>query len=236
MKFKSHPYSQASGSIGGTTYSHNRGGMYVRSRAIPADPNSIYQQAIRGFVAALTSAWTDTLTAAQRAAWDTYAENVLMANALGEQINIGGLAHYCRSNVPRLQAGLDRVDAGPTTYNLGEFTNPSFSEFAAGGQTFDVGFDEDDAWVDEDGAAMLIYGSRSQSPGRNYFKGPYRYADAIEGDSTTPPTTPFEVSNPFEIVADNKTFVLARVTRADGRLSLPFRSFGTGGGLGKEIS
>jgi hypothetical protein len=209
--------------------------MYVRSRAIPTDPNSVYQQAIRGFVASLTATWVNVLSAAQRGAWDTYAENVLMPNSLGEQINIGGLAHYCRSNVPRLQAGLARVDDGPTVYNLGEFTNPSFAEFASGAQTFEASFGDGDAWVDEDGAGMLISASRSQSPARNFFKGPYRFAAAIEGDSTTPPTSPAEIAAPFPIAENNKTFVLARVTRADGRLSLPFRSFGTGGGLGKDL-
>ncbi len=228
MKFKSQVYSQVSGSIGGITYSHNRGGMYTRTRAVPVDPGSSYQVAIRGFVANLTSRWNNVLTAAQRTAWDTYAHNVTLLNPLGEPINIGGLAHYIRSNVPRLQAGLPRVDAGPVVYNLGDFTNPTFATFAAATGSFQVTFNNGDDWANEDDAAMLLLGSRDYNASINYFKGPYRYADKIDGDSVTPPTSPATITNSFVVVAGNRTFVQARVSRADGRLSLPFRGSGIG--------
>lgn len=223
MKFKSSVYTQASGSIGGLTYSHNRGGMYTRARSIPTNPSSGFQAVIRGFVAALTSAWNDTLSAAQRAAWDVYAENVLMSDRLGESRNIGGLGHYVRSNVPRLQAGLARVDDGPTTFNLGEFTNPTIDEVDATADEIDVGFTEADDWVGETGAALLVLCSRPQNPGINYFTGPYRFADSVDGDATTPPTTPDSIGLPFPVEAGQKIFAQFRVTRADGRLSLPFR-------------
>lgn len=223
MKFKSSVYTQASGSVGGLTYSHNRGGMYTRARTIPTNPSSAYQAVIRGFVAALTSAWNDTLSAAQRAAWDVYAENVPMLDSLGESRNIGGLGHYVRSNVPRLQAGLDRVDDGPGTYNLGEFTNPTIDAVDATADEIDVGFTAGDDWVGEDGAALLVLCSRPQNPGINYFTGPYRFADSIDGDSGTPPTSPASLTLPFSVVAGQKIFAQFRVSRADGRLSLPFR-------------
>jgi hypothetical protein len=227
VKFKSSLITQASGSVGGATFSHNRGGMYVRSRATPTNPGSAFQQVIRGFVAALTSAWNDTLTPAQRAAWDTYAENVPMTDSLGEPRNIGGLGHYVRSNVPRLQAALPRVDDGPTVYNLGEFTNPAFGTISAGGGTAGVTFDNADDWANEDDAAMLVLLSRGQNPGVNYFKGPYRFADLIAGDSVTPPTSPDSITAPFALAEGQKLFGQVRVSRADGRLSLPFRLVGT---------
>lgn len=227
MKFKSQVLTEASGSVGGLTYSHNRGGMYTRARSVPTNPNSSYQQIIRGFVAALTSAWQDTLTAAQRTAWDTYALNVLMKDRLGENRNIGGLAHYCRSNVPRLQAGLTRVDDGPTTFNLGEFTNPTIDEVDATADEIDVGFTEADDWVGEDGAAMMVLVSRPVGVAINYFKGPYRFAGSIDGDAVTPLTTPQSLALPFPVVVDQKVFASFRVSRADGRLSLPFCLAGT---------
>lgn len=227
MKFKSPVYTQASGSIGGITYSHNRGGMYTRGRAVPTNPGSAQQTAIRGFVAALTTAWTDTLTAAQRAAWDTYAENVPLLDALGEPRNVGGLGMYVRSNVPRLQAAEPRVDDGPTTFTLGEFTNPTIVEVDATADEIDVGFTNTDDWANEDDAALLVLCSRPQSPGVNYFKGPYRYAGKVQGDSVTPPTSPASISLPFACVAGQKVFAQFRISRADGRLSLPFRLGGT---------
>jgi len=223
MKFKSQVYTQASGSVGGLCYSHNRGGMYTRSRAIPTNPGSPQQVAIRGFVATLTSLWNNVLTPTQRTAWDTYAEAVPLLNALGEPINVGGLAMYVRSNVPRLQAALDRVDDGPSVFNLGEFTNPTWANVDATGGDGELGYDNSDEWADETGSAMLILVSRGQNPAVNYFKGPYRFAGLVAGLTGTPPTSPETITLPFAVIAGQSVFAQVRVTRADGRLSLPFR-------------
>lgn len=228
MKFRPLLATDLSGSLGGITASHNRAGAYFRNRAIPTDPATSYQVAVRNLVASLTSHWLNTLTDAQRAAWEVYANSVFLPDALGEPRNISALAHYCRTNVPALQAGLDRQDDAPTVFNLGEFTNPTFDNFSASATTFDLTFDNTDAWANEDGSAMLVYASRNYNPSINFFKGPYRYAQMIEGDAVTPPTSPASITCPFPIVAANKTFVYIRVTRADGRLSALFRGFGLG--------
>lgn len=225
MKYKSTLLGQASGSLAGVTFSHNKGGEYVRRRAIPTNPNSTFQQAVRGIVAALSNHWLNTLTAAQRAAWETYAENVTIVDRLGDPIYITGLNHYVRSNTPLLQAGMTRVDAAPTTFNLGEFTNPSFGYDAANSEV-DVTFDNTDAWANEDDAAMILWASRQQNPSINYFKGPYRFAGTIDGDSVTAPTSPAAISAPFACAAGNFCFCKVSVIRADGRLSLPFRGYG----------
>lgn len=225
MKFKSQVYTEASGSVGGLTYSHNRGGMYTRGRTIPTNPNSPQQQAVRGFVATLTSTWLNVLTAAERTQWDAYAAQVPLLDRLGEPRNVGGLAMYVRSNVPRLQAGLARVDPGAFPFNLGEFTNPSFGNCLAATDVFDVTFDNSDDWANENGAAMTVLASRPQNPSINYFKGPYRYAGLIAGDAITPPTSPATITLPFGVEIGQRIFVMIRVTRVDGRLALPFRGF-----------
>lgn len=227
MKYKPLIGDQMAGSMGGITASHNRGGTYFRQRAIPTNPGSPQQTAIRASVAQLTSLWVTVLTEAQRLAWDLYAELVELPDILGEPRNVGGLGMYVRSNVPRLQAGLDRVDDAPTVYNLGEFTEPTVASVDAAADELELGFTTGDAWVDEDGAAMLVLASRGQNPSINYFKGPYRFAASIDGDSGTPPTSPATIALPFAVAAGQRVFVQIRVTRGDGRLSAPFRDFGT---------
>ncbi len=228
MKFQPLLGTDLSGSVGGITASHNRGGAYFRNRAIPVNPNTTQQQAVRGFLATLTSLWNDTLTPAQRDAWNTYALNVPLLDSLGNPRNVGGLGMYIRSNVPRLQAALPRVDDGPTIFNLGDFTNPTFATFSAAGDTFNVSFAITDDWVGEDDAGMTIAASRPQNPTINFFKGPYRFAAIILGDSGAPPVPPVVIAAPFLFAVDQRIFVQARVTRADGRLTLPFRNFGLG--------
>lgn len=228
MKLKSALITQASGSIGGLTASHNRGGLYFRARTVPTNPNSPQQQAVRAYVADLTSRWNNVLNVGQRGAWDLYATNVELPDTLGEPRNVGGIAHYVRSNVPRLQAGLDRVDNGPSIFNLGDFSPPMLSTFLAASDDFVADFNPADVWCDESGSAMLFLASRPANPTVNYFKGPYRYCGSIEGDDVTPPSAPATITAPFPFELDQRIFVQARVTRADGRLSLPFRNFGTG--------
>jgi hypothetical protein len=217
MLFKSGLLTQVSGSVGGMTGSHNRGGMYLRARAVPVNQQTTRQLAIRNAVTALTSRWSDTLTQAQRDAWDVYGSNVPVLNPLGDQIQLSGQQHYVRSNVPRLQAGLSRVDDGPTTFELGSFTAPSFSITTP--DQLDVTFTSGDAWVGEDDAAMLVYTGRPQPSTINFFKGPYRLADSIDGSSGTPPTTPATLTTDYQYTSGQKLFTFVRVTRGDGRLS-----------------
>lgn len=213
---------QISGSLGGVTGSHNFSGYYLRARVVPVNPNTSQQQTVRNAMAVLSTRWVETLTAAQRLAWEVYASAVEVKNALGDSIALTGLNHYIRSNVPRIQSALPIVDDGPTVYTLASFTDPTFALDEPNDEV-DVTFTNTDDWANEDDAAMLVYASRPQSPSINYFKGPYRYATKIEGDGVTPPTSPAAIPLPFVCTTGQRVFFKAEVTRADGRLSPYFR-------------
>lgn len=223
MKFKSSIYTQVSGSIGGTTFAHNRGGMYTRARATPTNPNTPAQQAIRALIAQFTSAWLNVLTRPKRRKWDTYAENVPLLDKLGEPRNVGGLAMYVRSNVSRVQAALARIDDAPTIFNLGDYTAPTMDNVTEAGASADINFTVGDEWASEDGAAMLVWLSRPQNASINFFKGPYQFAGLIAGDSVTPPTSPATILTPFEFGAGQQIFGRANVVRADARMGADVR-------------
>lgn len=218
-----------SGSIGGTTFSHNKGGSYARNRTVPVNPGTSYQSDVRQAMADLTSKWLSVLTALQRAAWDTYALNVELPNPLGDPRNVGGIAMYVRSNVPRLQAALTRVDDAPTIFNLGDYTAPGPLSASEATQQISVAFDNTDDWANEDGGALLCYASRALNPSVSAFKGPYRFQYAIVGDPVTPPTSPVTEGAPFPFLEGQNMGLRFRVTRADGRLSSSFRDLITCG-------
>lgn len=218
MKIKSAILTQASGSVGGLTASHNRGGMYFRARTIPTNPQTSRQTAVRNLLATLSANW-QTLSAANQQTWNDYGANVPLTDALGDPIYLTGQQHYIRSNTARQQAGLSALSAGPNVYNLGEFTPPTFTADATQDE-IDISFTAGDDWVSEDGAAMIIRQGLTVSPGKSFFKGPFRYLGVIEGDATTPPTSPSTFSTPsYGLSADNLTWLAVRVCRADGRLS-----------------
>lgn len=222
MLIKSALLTQASGSIGGMTASHNAGGMYLRARTIPVNPQSAGQVAVRNALSQLVVRWGATLTQSERDDWDTYAFNTPLTNSLGDQVQRSGQQMYIRGNVARLQQGLPIADTAPTEFNLGTFTAPTFA-VASGTGLISVTFENTDEWANEDDAQMVIAASRPQSPGITFFVGPYRVAGGIDGDGTTPPTSPTTIAVPFPVSAGQKVFLTAKVTRADGRLSSPFR-------------
>jgi len=221
VKFKSSIYTQVSGSIGGTTYARNRYGMYARSRAMPVNPNTSYQQLVRAYVAQLAAAWSAELDDDQRAAWNTYAANVPLVDKLGTPQYVTGLNHFIRSNSVRLRAGLARVDDGPSELYLPWFTNPTIAA-NSGTEQLSVTFTNTDEWAGEVGGAMLVFASSPQPATVNFFKGPYRYLGKIAG-AATPPTSPQSFSLPYDLTAGQRVFARIEIVRADGRVSNPFR-------------
>ena len=224
MKFRSQLVTAVSGSVGGLTGSHNAGGMYFRARSQPVNPNTAQQQAVRNFMSQVTAAWQQVLTAPQRAAWETYAANVPLVDPLGQSRNVSGIAMFVRSNVIRLQAGLARIDAGPTVFSLPTFTAPTVTVDATADEV-DLAYTNTDAWAGEVGGAMLAYGSVPKSATINYFRGPYRYAGLVTG-AVVPPTSPETIALPYPVVAGHVVHFKIQVVRADGRLSAPFRISG----------
>ncbi len=222
MLYKSALVTDLSGSIGGMTASHNKGGRYFRARVVPTDPSTTFQTPLRSFMNSLSNRWVETLTQVQRDAWAVYASAVPLVNPFGDPKFVSGINMFVRSNIPRLQQVLPQVDDAPTIFDLGDFTHNANGVDATADE-IDVNFTPADAWVGEDDAAMLVYVSRPQNASVNFFKGPYRLAGAVLGDATTPPTSPEAIALPFPVVAGQRVYYREEVTRADGRLSADFR-------------
>lgn len=214
---------QMSGSIAGTTFARNASGNYARSRTKPVNPASAPQEQIRAVVAYLTDRWLETVTTSQRAAWGDYALAVAMKNRLGESIHLSGFNHYIRSNSAIIYAGATVVDAAPIELSLpDQDTTISFTASEAT-QNLSVTFDASAAWAAEVGGYMFIRMGRPQNPTRNFFAGPYLYADKIDG-AVLPPTSPATITAPTTISAGHRLWIAARIARADGRISEIFHA------------
>lgn len=214
---------QMSGSIAGNTYARNRYGNYARARTKPVNPNSSRQVAVRSALAALTERWSDTLTAAQRAAWNLYASNVAMKNKLGETIHLSGFNHYLRSNVIALQIANTIVDDGPVVFELPE-QDPTLAVTASEAtQELTVSWDNAADWAVEDGGHIYLFQGAPQNPQRNFFAGPWRFLGYRIGVDPGGPVMPWVGTGPFAIAEGQRQWIYARIRRADGRLSESFR-------------
>ena len=213
-----------SGSIAGNTFARNRYGYYARARTKPTNPNSPGQQEVRAAIAWLVEHWSQTLTPAQRAAWNLYAKSVNMLNRLGEGMNLTGFNHFCRSNSIVKRNGDTVVVDGPTIFEIPEHDTTFAFIATAGTQKISVTFDADAAWANETEGHMYIFVGKPMNAQRNFFAGPWKFAAAIDGDDTTPPTSPSEIDSPWVISEGQALWSYARIARADGRISEPFRA------------
>ena len=103
---------EISGSVSGTTFARNRGGAYMRQRAIPVTSTTAYALAAKNRVAVLSNAWAG-LTDAQRQAWTIFSQQHPSLNRLGRSITIPPLAYYIRINSRLLAASEAAIDDPP---------------------------------------------------------------------------------------------------------------------------
>lgn len=210
----------ASGTAGGVTISRNRFGYYQRNKAIPVNPSTGFQNAVRSAFSTLAARWS-LLTSAQRTAWGTYSNAVPRNDVFGQPITLDGRQMYMACNSLRIQGGLDIVDNGPTVLTLPELTLPVPTITA--GDPISLAFTNTDQWAGEVGGALLFYATNAKSPQTNYCRGPYRFAGKVSG-AGTPPTSPQTLTAPFAYVEGQRVFWKAVAVTADGRISAP--SFG----------
>lgn len=214
---------QMAGSIAGTTFARNRYGNYARARTKPTNPNTAGQVAVRAALSALTVRWSTTLTANQRTAWNLYGSNVVMQNRLGEAMNLSGFNHFIRSNLTAQRIGSNIADDGPVIFELPE-ADPLFSITASEAtQDITYTFDNTLAWANEDDGWFIVYNGSPQTAQRNFFAGPWRFLTIAPGALAAPPVSPKDVAATYAIAETQHLWCYARIRRADGRLSEPFR-------------
>lgn len=94
----------ASGKIGGTVYSRNKGGAYSRTWVMPTNPQTTKQSQQRNLLALKSAAWR-SLDTNQRDAWQTWANDNPILDRLGNSIVLSGAQAYIKININRTQAG-----------------------------------------------------------------------------------------------------------------------------------
>lgn len=224
-----------SGSVGAVTASRNKFGPYLRTKAIPVNPNTTRQQEVRSLFAALVNNWTDDITQVQRDAWSNWAAQTTILGKDGSPINITGQNAYIRFNTVRLQIGGSRVDDGPTTFNNG---NPPTG--------FETTEDNVDGVIDLDlagtamGTNLLIAGQASDdgdmavylgkpvNASRKFFKGPYQLADVLTVSDNdileTWDTLLTLLTNTIDPAEGQFRSLRMRIAYDDGRLSEKFEA------------
>jgi hypothetical protein len=218
----------ASGAVGSIVASHAKGTQYLRARTVPVNRNSAFQQAVRSAMKTLSSLWS-TLTGSQRESWATYADNVLVVNALGDAGKISGFNWFVGNNSIRGQAGFDFIETGSPILNRG---NPDWNaaapvlSFANGGSIGTLTFAGPLLADNGTNGFLAIFASRPFSAGRSSAPGSSRLAATVAGGVTGGTaifTLPFPTGGTL-----TKLETTLRLDQGDGRLSSTFQVQGGG--------
>ncbi len=173
----------ASGSIGATTFSHNRYGTYTRRRAIPVKSTTTPATNAKARFTTRSQAWQG-LTAAERLAWKEWALDHPITDTLGQQQTLQPNAAYIRLNA-RLEAlGLSPITDPPIAAPpVGLLTLTQTADIGTG--TFDLAFTTSPLGATE---YLNIYAAVVSSAGITYVQNLLRQI----GKSAAAETTPFD--------------------------------------------
>lgn len=169
-----------SGSIGGTTYSKNRYGLYIRNRSIPTNPGTEYQTIQRGIVASISQAWRN-LDDDERMAWKTWAQNNPVMDALGNSQVLTGHAAYVKINTRLSASGDSLLDLPPSATQLQQVLTLSMTaDIGAGDFKVD--------WTPTPAGSTyrcVFFGALVTSPGVNYIGNAWKKLKISSKNQTT---------------------------------------------------
>lgn len=200
-------FTSISGSIGGTTASHNKGGQYLRARTIPTNPNTLAQQNARTSLTMANEAWS-ALAQDQRDLWNAYAQIQTWSNAMGDAIQLSGQQHFVGSYTVSMAAAQETPIEPPipnTRPAAPQFVTPVYD-----GGTFNTNIGNPQGLLDK-----IIFGiGRAISPGQLYYKGPYTNVLIAPANA---PTHLYD--DPIQKPPGSKVSFRARFVMKDGRYS-----------------
>lgn len=189
MLYRSTLVSEARGSAGGLTASRNRSGNYLRKRIKPTNVGSSDRTRARNDLGGASSNWPQ-LTQEQRDAWNAFAANQPVSNGIGETVNWTGQNWYVRINSLRSLGGLAALTSPPTGTGTTLLTDISITALDDSANTVTFTIDNTNEWANFDAGRLFVFATQPLSPGRQSTAGSFRFVGSVDGDATTPPTSP----------------------------------------------
>lgn len=158
-----------SGSVGGSVFSHNKGGPYIRNRTIPTKATSEYAMTTKAEMTQVSQAWQSE-TAATQVAWREWAKTNPITNALGQSRTVSGHVAYIKLNATLLACNLNVIVLPPVLPAPAPLTSLTASADIGPG-TFDI------AWTATPLAAtdlLMVWAALVDSAGINYVENLYK--------------------------------------------------------------
>jgi len=108
---------QGRGKLGGHVYSKNRQGAYIRTNAVPSNPQTASQQTIRLFLTQFSQAWSN-LSTEQIAGWNDAAKLFVNKNVFGDDVIPSGKNLFTGLNQTLAYSGQATLEDAPTPQTI----------------------------------------------------------------------------------------------------------------------
>jgi hypothetical protein len=165
-----------SGSVAGVTSSRNRFGQYRRTRAMPVNPATPKQNAVRVLLADISRSWRD-LAAEVKQAWTEWAIAHPTIGSLGETIVLTGHQAYVSANA--LRASVGEAIAGTLPSDTAKGLNPCVPGWAS--SQLRVSGSEDLG----EGILCIVEAAPAHTGGKSFIQG-WRRMGVLDSEDTDP--------------------------------------------------
>lgn len=179
-KFLSHIVTGASGSVGDTTYSRNRNGLYFKKKSIPTQPRTVAQRQVRAAFAAASQAWR-TLTEEQRAGWHALGAQMTTTDSLGQTSTLtGAQAHLALNGVLSTTGATTPITDAPSQPDMvGALPSVTLAATRSGGSEGAFGLALQSAIYS---GSVQVFATPAVSAGRDYFStNAFRLLEVVNG-------------------------------------------------------
>lgn len=194
---------QASGRIGGTIFSKNRAGVYIRNGTKPVNTYSYYRQQVKARLSDASKHWVG-LTQAQRDAWNTWAAQVPWKNRLGQSISLSGQQGCIQCNARILAVGGAMIDIPSLTVSPDNISGVTVTRDIGAG-TFNLAWTSGALGASE---CLWLRGAVLDSPSQKYWTNRFRWFKTTAAAATTPQTLDADVATRFGTLQAGQLFVL----------------------------
>lgn len=139
IKLSSIGITNISGKAGGSVYSRNRGGSYVKNFVMPSNTITDTRQAVRAIFGVISGLWRN-LTSGQRQSFTDQAPFYPVTDVFGDSKVLSGNALFQKLNTQLLNAGLPSISLALSPQGTNPITSSDTLSIAVGGASFDVEF------------------------------------------------------------------------------------------------
>lgn len=161
--------SEIRGKEGGVIYSRNAYGAYMKAKVSPVNPQTAKQQAQRALMGNLAQSW-QTLTPAEKAAWENLGEQVTRINVFGDSTTYKGFGIYMRLNRNLSVVGESALTVAPSPPEMDPVVLGTFTA-AVTGPAFNFGFTPTPL---DANTYIVVYATNNIITGRQFVKNYYR--------------------------------------------------------------